>query len=116
MSDAPVLTVLLILVLSIVATEVWRWLGVAIASRLSPESALAGWFRCVAYAVLAGLIARMILLPEGVLAEPPLVDKLVALGCGFAAFFLARRNLVVGTGTAFAVFVAIALWRAGGFP
>lgn len=94
------------------ATYVWRALGMVIASRLHPDSPLSRWFACVAYAVLAGLIARMIIIPEGALADAPLPDKLIALACGFAAFFLSRRSTTWATATAFAVFAGIALWRA----
>jgi branched-subunit amino acid transport protein len=68
------------------AAYVWRALGMVIASRLNPESPLSRWFTCVAYAVLAGLIARMIIIPEGALADAPLPDKLIALACGFVVF------------------------------
>ena len=94
------------------ATYVWRALGMVIASRLHPDSPLSRWFACVAYAVLAGLIARMIIIPEGALADAPLPDKLIALTCGFAAFFLSKRSTTWATAAAFFVFAVIALWRA----
>lgn len=97
---------------SFLATYVWRASGMLIASRLHPDSPLSRWFACVAYAVLAGLIARMIVIPEGALADAPLPDKLIALACGFAAFFLSKRSTTWSTVTAFVVFAAIALWRA----
>lgn len=97
---------------SVLATYVWRAAGMLIASRLHPDSALSRWFACVAYAVLAGLIARMIVIPEGALADAPLPDKLIALACGFTAFFVTRRSTTWATAVAFFVFMAIALYRA----
>jgi len=103
----------LIVGVSIVATYVWRAAGMLIASRLHPDSPLSRWFACVAYAVLAGLIARMIVIPEGALADVPLVDKLAALVVGFAVFFLSKRSTPLATGAAFVAFAVIALLRAG---
>ncbi len=96
---------------SVAATYFWRGLGMMVARRLHPDSALSRWFACVAYAVLAGFIARMLTLPEGSLAEVPLFDKLVPLVCGFAVFFFFGRKVEAGTVAAFLTFVVIALWR-----
>lgn len=102
----------LIVGVSVLATYVWRATGMLIASRLHPDSPLSRWFACVAYAVLAGLIARMIVVPEGALADAPLPDKLIALACGFAVFFISKRSTSWATLAAFLVFAAISLWRA----
>jgi branched-subunit amino acid transport protein len=103
-----------IVAVSVAATYVWRALGMIIASRLHPDSALSRWFACVAYAVLAGFIARMLILPEGSLAEVPLLDKLFPLACGLGIFFMVGRKVEAGTAAAFLTFVAIALWRGYG--
>lgn len=97
---------------SVVATYVWRAAGMLIASRLHPDSPLSRWFACVAYAVLAGLIARMIVIPEGALAEAPLLDKLTGLGVGLVVFFMTKRSTPWATGAAFVTFAVMALWRA----
>ncbi len=96
---------------SILATYIWRAAGILVASRIDPDSALARWFTAVAYAVLAGLIVRMLVLPEGVLGATPLPDKLAGLAVGVAAYFTAGRSVAVGTGAAFLGFAAIAVWR-----
>lgn len=90
-------------------TYFWRGLGVALSGRLNPQSPLFEWIACVAYALLAGLIARMILLPLGSLAETPLPDRVAAAGLAFVVFFLTRRNLLLGVGSGFAVMV-LATW------
>ena len=98
--------------LSAVATFVWRAFGVAAAKHIRDDGAAARWIACVAYAILAGLIARMIVLPIGVLNEAPLVDRLGALALGFAVFFALKRNLVVGVLVALTAFTAITAYRA----
>ena len=101
----------LVLLLAIAATFVWRAAGTAIASRINPGGALFQWFNCLSYAMLAGLITRVILLPVGMLAESPGVDRMIAMGTGFAVFVLFRRNVFAATVTAFAVFLAVSAYR-----
>ncbi len=93
-----------VVVLSALATYVWRALGVAIAGKVNPDGEAFRLFTCVAYAMLAGLIARMIVLPAGVLAETPLSYRLIALGAALAVFFAFRLNLALGAAVGVAVF------------
>jgi hypothetical protein len=52
--------------------------------------------RAVATALVAGVVARIVLIPPGALAEVPLWVRLAALGCGFLAFYLVRRSAFAG--------------------
>ena len=79
------------LLVGIGATYVWRFAGVLLASRIDPNGAIFRWLVCVSYAVLAGLVARMILLPAGSLGEAPLTLRLAAVALGFACFAATRR-------------------------
>jgi len=79
-------------------TYLWRFLAVLLAGRIDPEGALFDWVGCVAYALLAGLVARMILLPIGPLAEVPLGARLAAVVVAASIFFLTRRNMLLGLG------------------
>ena len=54
------------------ATWLWRGLGVLLSGRLDPRSAMFEWVSCVAYALVAGLIARIIVAPSGLLAQTAL--------------------------------------------
>lgn len=78
------------------ATYFWRWLGVLLAGRLNPNSALVSWVGAVAYAMLAGLIARIIVLPIGPLATTSTAARLGATAIAVALFYLTRRNLILG--------------------
>ncbi len=109
MTDATLWAVVL---LSGLATYVWRALGVAIAGKVSPDSETFRLFACIAYAMLAGLIARMVVLPEGILAESPLSFRLVAVGLSVAVFFAAKRNLPLGVAVGVGTFALLTtLWR-----
>ncbi len=103
-----------ILVLVSLATYLWRATGVVISAYIKPDGELSQWFSCVAYGMLAGLISRILLLPVGILAETPLIDRLVALAAGFMMFFMFKRTLVPGMIGAVSVFVVLAASRANG--
>ena len=89
------------------ATYVWRALAVAIGGRVSPESEAFKLFSCIAYAMLAGLISRMVVLPEGLLAEAPLSYRLIGIGAAVAVFFGLRRNLAAGVFAGVAAFASL---------
>jgi hypothetical protein len=78
------------------ANEVWRWLGVAVGSRLDLDGQPFLWVRAVALALVAGLVSRMVLFPAGALANVAVAVRLGAFAGGIALFFLARRNLAAG--------------------
>ncbi|WP_310619495.1 AzlD domain-containing protein [Flexibacterium corallicola] len=91
---------LIIVVAGWLATDVWRWLGVFAAGRLHEESQVFLWVRAVATALIAGIIARLILFPTGVLSEAPMLVRIVAAALGFLAFNISGGRLLVGIVTA----------------
>jgi branched-subunit amino acid transport protein len=88
------------------ATYLWRGLGVLLSGRLNPQSAIFEWVSCVAYALVAGLIARIIVAPSGLLAQTALTDRLLTCVVAFVAYRLARRNMFVGLLCGVVFFVA----------
>ena len=103
----------LLLVLAIGSTYVWRGLGVVISGRIDPEGEAFRVVSCVAYALLAGLISRMIVLPAGTLAETPGFDRVFSAIVGVGVFFLFKRNVLLGTFSGVAVFFVLSVIRAG---
>jgi branched-subunit amino acid transport protein len=94
----PALAAPLALAAGAFVTYAWRGLGVLLSGRIDPDGPLFAWTACVAYALLAALIARMILLPRGDLADTAALDRLLAAGLGLVAFFfLTRRNILIAT-------------------
>lgn len=89
---------LLLLVLACAAgTYFWRALGVAVAGRLDPNGEVFTWMACVALAMVAGLVTRMLIEPVGVLATTSFGVRLAATACGLVVYFvLTRRNLLAG--------------------
>ena len=86
------------------ATYVWRGLGVVLSGRIRVESELFNWVACVAYAMIAGLIMRVIVMPTGLLAQTLLADRL-------AAFYFSRRNLFIGVVTGMIALIALRALR-----
>ncbi len=93
------------------ATYLWRGLGVWLSGRLDPRSALFEWVSCVAYALVAGLIARIIVAPSGLLAQTALADRLFACGVALLAYHLARRNMFAGMVCGLVVFMGAGYLR-----
>ena len=104
-----------LLILVSLSTYIWRASGVVIAARINPDGALSQWFNCVAYGMLAGLISRIMLMPIGILAETPLLDRLAALAVGFGLFFAFRRNMLPATFGATILFLALTMLRHYGY-
>jgi branched-subunit amino acid transport protein len=86
----------LVLLAGAVATYASRGVGVLLSGRIDAEGPLFRWIGAVAYALLAALIARMIVLPIGPLAATALVDRLGAAAAALAVFLLTRRSLLFG--------------------
>ena len=82
-----------ILIFAIVGTYVWRGLGVLLGARIDTEGVLFRWVSSVSYAILAGLIARMIFIPIGSLADSPIEHRLIPILLSFLVFYLFKRNL-----------------------
>jgi hypothetical protein len=87
---------LALLLLGFLPSEVWRWLGLVLGHGLDEDSEIILWVRAVATALVAGVVARIVLIPPGALAAVPLWVRLAALGCGFLAFCLVRRSAFAG--------------------
>ena len=100
-----------LMVAGALVTYFWRALGVALSGRIDAGSPLFEWVACVAYAMLAGLIARMIVLPNGPLAEAAAADRIAAAVIALAIFILARRNIGLGVAAGAGALVLMTLGR-----
>lgn len=93
-------------------TFFWRFLGVSIASRVRVDSPLFVWIGCVAYAMVAGLMARVLLMPGGDLDLRSMTWRAAAFLVGFATWYLTRKSVpfgLLGGVGAYAVIVAAGL-------
>ena len=90
-------------------TYVWRGLGVLLSGRINVNGELFKWVACVAYAMVAGLVSRILVLPTGMLAETAFVERLAACAVALLVYYATRRNLLMGVGAGVAAIMAIGL-------
>ena len=90
-------SIVLIIIITSVATYISRVLGVLTSERLSVKSKIFYWFNYVAYSILAALISRMIIFPAGALLESTLLVRLIVISTCIAVFIFSKKNLVLPT-------------------
>ena len=105
MSEISSNIILVILVTSF-ATYLSRFLGVVSSEKIDATSKIFRWFNCIAYSILAALIARLIIFPAGVLDEADLWIRLFVLIISIIIFIISKKNLVYPTVTS-AIMLAI---------
>ena len=103
-----------LVIAGIAVTYFWRALGTLLSARIDPGGATFQWVSCVSYAMLAGLIARMTVMPFGELASVPLSDRLLAMACAFVVFCALGRSVLLGVSSGVLVLIAATLIRASG--
>ena len=96
MTDLSSNIILVILVTSF-ATYLSRFLGVVSSEKIEETSKIFRWFNCIAYSILAALIARIVIFPAGVLVEADLWLRLIVIIISIIIFIISKRNLVYPT-------------------
>ena len=96
MSEMASNIILVILVTSF-ATYLSRFLGVVSSEKIKETSKIFKWFNCIAYSVLAALIARMVVFPAGGLAESGIFIRLFVVVASVVMFLFNKKNLVYPT-------------------
>lgn len=92
--DGPLWPYLALLLFAVLPTEIWRWLAVAFSQRIDSDSPMLDWVRAVATALLAGVVAKLIIVPPGALAAAPLAVRVGALAVTLA-IVLSKRSLMI---------------------
>ena len=90
-------SIVLIIIITSVATYISRVLGVLTSERLSIKSKIFSWFNYVAYSILAALISRMIIFPAGALLESTLLIRFIVIAVCVSVFIYSKKNLVIPT-------------------
>lgn len=97
--------------LCILATYFWRAMAVLLSGRLAMDSEFFRWVECVAYAMVAGLMVRIVLQPTGVLAVTPLFDRIAGCVIALLIYRLLKRNMLAGMGAGVAYFTGAVYWQ-----
>lgn len=104
--SADISLLLAILLAGFAVTYVWRMLGAVAVASLDPEGEILLWVRAVATALVAALVAKIVLFPEGLLAGTLAASRLGSLAMGIGVFFW-RRHVETSVIAAIATFLAI---------
>ena len=89
--------IILVILVTSFATYLSRFLGVISSEKIKETSKIFKWFNCIAYSVLAALIARMVIFPAGELAESGIVIRLFVVAVSVVMFLFTKKNLVYPT-------------------
>ena len=89
--------IILVILVTSFATYLSRFLGVVSSEKIKETSKIFKWFNCIAYAILAALIARMVIFPAGTLAESTMLVRLLVLIGAIILFLMTKKNLVYPT-------------------
>ena len=104
---------LMLVVFGFLPSEIWRVLAVFLARGFDERAEMFDWVRAVATTLVAGVVAKILIGPAGALAAVPLAWRLGALGIGIAAFFLARRSVMLGVVAGEACLIGATWWLRG---
>lgn len=97
----------LLLALCTMVTYFWRGLGVVLSGRINVDSELFRWAECVAYAMICGLITRIVVMPTGTLSTCPLWVRVLACAAALLCYRLTRKNLSAGVAAGLMVMAAL---------
>ena len=86
----------IVFISAILATYVWRFAGVMISHRLEANHPVFEWFTCLAYGIIASLVARTLIIPSGLMAEVPLWLRMIPMLFAFIGFYMFGKRLLVG--------------------
>ena len=89
--------IILVILVTSFATYLSRFLGVGSSEKMDIKSKIFKWFNCIAYAILASLIARMIIFPAGELNESDIFVRLFVVILSIIVFLFTKKNLVYPT-------------------
>ena len=83
-----------------VATDMWRFIGVYFAGHVDENAEILVFVRTLATALVAAVIAKLILYPEGALAAAPVWLRVSAAVTGLLSYVVSGRRIIVGLAVA----------------
>ena len=81
---------------AILGTYVWRFAAVLISHRIDSNHPIFEWFTCLAYGVIAALVARTLVLPNGLLAQVSIWQRIIPMAFAFIGFYFLGKKLWLG--------------------
>ncbi|MEG3620240.1 AzlD domain-containing protein [Magnetovibrio sp. PR-2] len=84
---------LIVIASAAIATYASRAVGAMVSGKITVDSPIIDWITCVTYALLAGLVVRMIWMPIGTLGNTDDWMRFSAAGVGLTVFLLTKHNV-----------------------
>ena len=94
---------LLMLIVAALAHEPWRWAGLALSANLDVDSEAFKLARAISTAIVAALVARLVVLPTGALADIDLWVRVGAFLGGIVVFLATGWRLLLGVAASVAL-------------
>ena len=89
--------IIIVIIVTSLATYLSRFLGVVSAEKIKETSKMFRWFNCLAYSTLASLIARLVIFPSGNLSEVDYLIRTIIVISSIIIFYWTKKNLVYPT-------------------
>ena len=77
--------------LAFLGTFIWRFLGVLLAERITPDGPLMQWVNAVAYSMVAGVMMLILVFPGGVLGTTQLDHRLLGFVVGVVLMLMTKK-------------------------
>lgn len=103
----PEISAVTFVVVAVLANFVWRFGGVVIAGHVEEASRFFAWTTCVSYAIAAGLMMNLLVLPSGALSATAFADRSIAFAAAVVVFYLAKRRLFLGLAVGIVLFFVL---------
>ena len=91
------LNIVLAILVTSFATYISRFLGVITSNKIKETSKIFRWFNCLAYSTLSALLARIIIFPEGALADVDYLIRFIVVFTCLIIFLISKKNFVYPT-------------------
>ena len=91
------INILLAILVTSFATYISRFFGVITSKKIKETSRIFKWFNCLAYSTLSALLARIIIFPEGVLADVDYLIRFIVIFICLIIFIISKKNFVYPT-------------------
>jgi branched-subunit amino acid transport protein len=78
-----------------VGTYFCRAFGVFSARKISTDSPIFNWIKCVSIGVISAVIARIILFPVGILSEATSMSRIICTLIALVIYFSFKKNVIL---------------------
>ena len=94
---------------AVAGTFLWRFLGVALSRYVETDSKVFVYINSIAYAMITGLMFRIVVFPSGALANTLLFDRVLAFSLAMIICMWKPEKSIYGVMVGLGVFSALVL-------